>query len=191
MDPGRPSPKHAHRFARIATVWAQRWPRRGSTVSLTARLRCGQSVRRSRMRTMRRLSPRERPASKSSRDVSDPTRGPRTLTPVPVRGSLTSRLLETGLRAKARRKCTSHAPRSIVRTLRMSANIPARQRAWNSGTPRTRFSAKISSRSEFRMTERSLQVTYRKGKPFSAYLQLAHETRDRSVRSALPPTACS
>jgi len=34
------------------------------------------------------------------------------------------------------------------------------------------------------MTERSLQVTYRKGKPFSAYLHLVHETGDRSVRSA-------
>ena len=34
------------------------------------------------------------------------------------------------------------------------------------------------------MTERSLQVTYRKGKPFSAYLHLMHETGDRSVRSA-------
>jgi hypothetical protein len=32
-------------------------------------------------------------AQESSRDVSDPTRGPRTLTPGPVRGSLTSRLL--------------------------------------------------------------------------------------------------
>ena len=34
------------------------------------------------------------------------------------------------------------------------------------------------------MTERSLQVTYRNGKAFSAYLHLAHETGERSVRSA-------
>jgi hypothetical protein len=34
------------------------------------------------------------------------------------------------------------------------------------------------------MTERSLQVTYRHGKAFSAYLHLAHETGERSVRSA-------
>ena len=34
------------------------------------------------------------------------------------------------------------------------------------------------------MTERSLQVTYRNGKAFSAYLYLAHETGERSVRSA-------
>jgi len=40
----------------------------------------------------RRVSPRERPAPESSRDVSDPTCGPRTLTPGPVRGSLTSLL---------------------------------------------------------------------------------------------------
>jgi len=38
----------------------------------------------------------EAPASERSRDVSDPTRGPRTLTPGSVRGSLTSRLLVTG-----------------------------------------------------------------------------------------------
>jgi hypothetical protein len=35
----------------------------------------------------------EAPASERSRDVSDPTSGPLTLTPGPVRGSLTSRLL--------------------------------------------------------------------------------------------------
>jgi hypothetical protein len=35
-------------------------------------------------------------AMESSRDVSDPTSGPLTLTPGPVRGSLTSRLLVTG-----------------------------------------------------------------------------------------------
>ena len=34
------------------------------------------------------------------------------------------------------------------------------------------------------MTERSLQVTYRNGKAFSAYLHLVHETGERSVRSA-------
>src|SRR6266581_2966555 len=33
------------------------------------------------------------------------------------------------------------------------------------------------------MTERSLQVTYRKGKPFSAYLHLSHETGEKSVRT--------
>jgi len=34
------------------------------------------------------------------------------------------------------------------------------------------------------MTERSLQVTYRNGKVFSAYLHLAHETGERSVRTS-------
>jgi hypothetical protein len=33
------------------------------------------------------------------------------------------------------------------------------------------------------MTERSFQITYRKGEPFSAYLHLAHETGERSARS--------
>jgi hypothetical protein len=33
------------------------------------------------------------------------------------------------------------------------------------------------------MTERSLQVTYRKGKPFSAYLHLSHETGEKSTRT--------
>jgi hypothetical protein len=33
------------------------------------------------------------------------------------------------------------------------------------------------------MTERSLQVTYRKGRPFSAYLHLSHETGEKSVRT--------
>jgi hypothetical protein len=37
---------------------------------------------------------------------------------------------------------------------------------------------------ELRMTERCLQVTYRNGKAFSAYLHLAHETGERSVRTA-------
>jgi hypothetical protein len=33
------------------------------------------------------------------------------------------------------------------------------------------------------MTERSLQVTYRKGRPFAAYLHLAHATGQRSART--------
>ena len=33
------------------------------------------------------------------------------------------------------------------------------------------------------MTERSLQVTYRKGEPFSAYLHLSHQTGEKSVRT--------
>jgi uncharacterized protein YuzE len=33
------------------------------------------------------------------------------------------------------------------------------------------------------MTERSLQVTYRKGKPFSAYLHLTHQTGEKSTRT--------
>jgi len=33
------------------------------------------------------------------------------------------------------------------------------------------------------MTERSLQVTYRKGKPFSAYLHLSHQTGEKSTRT--------
>ena len=33
------------------------------------------------------------------------------------------------------------------------------------------------------MTERSLQVTYRKGKPFSAYLHLSHQTGQKSART--------
>jgi uncharacterized protein DUF1731 len=35
------------------------------------------------------------------------------------------------------------------------------------------------------MTERSLQVTYRKGKPFSAYLHLSHQTGEKSARLIL------
>lgn len=31
------------------------------------------------------------------------------------------------------------------------------------------------------MTERSLQVTYRKGRPFAAYLHLSHPTGEKSV----------
>ena len=33
------------------------------------------------------------------------------------------------------------------------------------------------------MTERSLQVTYRKGKPFSAYLHLSHQTGKKSAKT--------
>ena len=33
------------------------------------------------------------------------------------------------------------------------------------------------------MTERSLQVTYRKGKPFAAYLHLSHHTGEKSART--------
>src|SRR5207248_7185691 len=33
------------------------------------------------------------------------------------------------------------------------------------------------------MTERSLQVTYRKGNPFSAYLHLSHQTGEKSART--------
>ena len=33
------------------------------------------------------------------------------------------------------------------------------------------------------MTERSLQVTYRKGKPFSAYLHLPHQTGEKSAKT--------
>jgi uncharacterized protein YuzE len=37
------------------------------------------------------------------------------------------------------------------------------------------------------MTERSLQVTYRKGKAFAAYLYLSHQTGEKSVRTAPSP----
>ncbi|MCC6164938.1 MAG: hypothetical protein IT182_16435 [Acidobacteria bacterium] len=37
------------------------------------------------------------------------------------------------------------------------------------------------------MTERSLQVTYRKGRPFAAYLHLPHTTGDRCVRTVATP----
>ena len=33
------------------------------------------------------------------------------------------------------------------------------------------------------MTERSLQVTYRKGRPFVAYLHLSHETGEKSTKT--------
>jgi hypothetical protein len=37
------------------------------------------------------------------------------------------------------------------------------------------------------MTERSLQVTYRKGRTFAAYLHLSHATGERSVRTVASP----
>lgn len=33
------------------------------------------------------------------------------------------------------------------------------------------------------MTERSLQVTYRKGRPFAAYLHLSHQTGEKSAKT--------
>ena len=36
------------------------------------------------------------------------------------------------------------------------------------------------------MTERSLQVTYRKGRAFAAYLHLAHPTGEKSTRTPSP-----
>ena len=33
------------------------------------------------------------------------------------------------------------------------------------------------------MTERSLQVTYRKGRAFAAYLHLSHQTGEKSVKT--------
>jgi uncharacterized protein YuzE len=33
------------------------------------------------------------------------------------------------------------------------------------------------------MTERSLQVTYRKGRPFAAYLHFSHATGEKSART--------
>ena len=33
------------------------------------------------------------------------------------------------------------------------------------------------------MTERSLQITYRKGRPFAAYLHLSHETGEKSAKT--------
>ena len=75
--------------------------------------------------------------------MSDPTSGPRTLTPGSVRGSLTSWLLVVGNGAGIRDEI----------------------------------------RRESKMTERSLQVTYRKGKPFSAYLHLSHQTGEKSART--------
>ena len=37
------------------------------------------------------------------------------------------------------------------------------------------------------MTERSLQVTYRKGKAFSAYLHLSHQTGEKSAKTVPSP----
>ena len=37
------------------------------------------------------------------------------------------------------------------------------------------------------MTERSLQVTYRKGRPFSAYLHLSHQTGEKSAKTVPSP----
>ena len=37
------------------------------------------------------------------------------------------------------------------------------------------------------MTERSLQVTYRKGRTFAAYLYLSHPTGEKSARTAASP----
>lgn len=37
------------------------------------------------------------------------------------------------------------------------------------------------------MTERSLQVTYRKGRAFAAYLYLSHRTGEKSARTVASP----
>jgi hypothetical protein len=37
------------------------------------------------------------------------------------------------------------------------------------------------------MTERSLRVTYRKGRIFAAYLHLSHPTREKSARTVASP----
>lgn len=37
------------------------------------------------------------------------------------------------------------------------------------------------------MTERSLQITYRKGRVFSAYLHLSHQTGEKSVKTVPSP----
>jgi hypothetical protein len=37
------------------------------------------------------------------------------------------------------------------------------------------------------MTERSLQVTYRKGRTFAAYLRLSHPTGEKSARTVASP----
>lgn len=37
------------------------------------------------------------------------------------------------------------------------------------------------------MTERSLRVTYRKGRPFAAYLHLSHHTGEKSARTVPSP----
>jgi len=93
MDPGRPSPlKHAHRFASTIVVRSRRSLPRALRISPAARLRCGQSACRCRTLPARPFFAARMTGEESSRDVSDPTRGPWTLTPGSVRGSLTSRL---------------------------------------------------------------------------------------------------
>ena len=37
------------------------------------------------------------------------------------------------------------------------------------------------------MTERSLQVTYRKGRAFAAYLHLSHKTGEKSTKTVASP----
>jgi len=37
------------------------------------------------------------------------------------------------------------------------------------------------------MTERSLQVTYRKGRAFAAYLHLSHQTGEKSAKTSASP----
>lgn len=37
------------------------------------------------------------------------------------------------------------------------------------------------------MTERSLQITYRKGRPLAAYLYLSHSTGEKSVKTEASP----
>lgn len=37
------------------------------------------------------------------------------------------------------------------------------------------------------MTERSLQVTYRKGRAFAAYLHLSHQTGEKSAKAVASP----
>ena len=37
------------------------------------------------------------------------------------------------------------------------------------------------------MTERSLQVTYRKGRPFAAYLYLSHKTGEKTAKTVPSP----
>jgi len=116
MDPGRPSPlKHAHRFASTAVARSRRSLPHALRISPAARLRCGQSACRSRTLPARRSSPRVRQVQESSRDVSDPTRGPGTLTPGSVRGSLTSRLPVPGTRLELGSKtaATSLVIRSV------------------------------------------------------------------------------
>ena len=41
------------------------------------------------------------------------------------------------------------------------------------------------------MTERSLQVTFRKGRPFAAYLHLSHATGEKSAKTLRQQTAFS